>query len=186
MRTAAGGQSWPSTARPEDGLSPRLAGRWTRPKPRTRASTPREGDVRSSGGSQHRDLGPAPAGRLEARVVKHVGVEVGAVRPGLGGPDPRQDDDLPPPFLPHDDPDASLAVYRDTLGFEVRNDVAYGGMCWITIGPTPARHVHRPVSAGRRPRPHRRRAPQPSSSSPAEATGRRRAGRPAAEPVHGG
>src|SRR5439155_5716637 len=97
MRTGAGGQSWPSTARPEDGLSPRLAGRWTRPKPRTRASTPREGDVRSGGGSQHRDLGPAPAGRLEARVVEHVGVEVGAVRPGLGGPDPRQDDDLPPP-----------------------------------------------------------------------------------------
>ena len=31
-------------------------------------------------------------------------------------------------FLPHDDPDASLAFYRDTLGFEVRNDVEYGGM----------------------------------------------------------
>jgi catechol 2,3-dioxygenase-like lactoylglutathione lyase family enzyme len=31
-------------------------------------------------------------------------------------------------FLPHDDPDASLAFYRDTLGFEVRNDVGYGGM----------------------------------------------------------
>ena len=29
---------------------------------------------------------------------------------------------------PHDDPDASLAFYRDTLGFEVRNDVAYGAM----------------------------------------------------------
>ena len=26
-------------------------------------------------------------------------------------------------FLPHADPDASLAFYRDTLGFEVRNDV---------------------------------------------------------------
>jgi catechol 2,3-dioxygenase-like lactoylglutathione lyase family enzyme len=38
-------------------------------------------------------------------------------------------------FLPHDDPDASLAFYRDTLGFEVRNDVAYGGMRWITVGP---------------------------------------------------
>jgi uncharacterized glyoxalase superfamily protein PhnB len=37
-------------------------------------------------------------------------------------------------FLPHDDPDASLAFYRDTLGFEVRNDVAYGGMRWITVG----------------------------------------------------
>jgi len=39
-------------------------------------------------------------------------------------------------FLPHDDPDASLVFYRDTLGFEVRNDVGYGGMRWITVGPT--------------------------------------------------
>jgi catechol 2,3-dioxygenase-like lactoylglutathione lyase family enzyme len=39
-------------------------------------------------------------------------------------------------FLPHDDPDASLAFYRDTLGFEVRNDVEYGGLHWITVGPT--------------------------------------------------
>ncbi len=38
-------------------------------------------------------------------------------------------------FLPHDDPDASLGFYRDTLGFEVRNDVGYGGMRWITVGP---------------------------------------------------
>jgi uncharacterized glyoxalase superfamily protein PhnB len=38
-------------------------------------------------------------------------------------------------FLPHDDPETSLAFYRDTLGFEVRNDVGYGGMRWITVGP---------------------------------------------------
>jgi catechol 2,3-dioxygenase-like lactoylglutathione lyase family enzyme len=38
-------------------------------------------------------------------------------------------------FLPHDDPDASLAFYRGTLGFEVRQDVEYGGMHWITVGP---------------------------------------------------
>jgi catechol 2,3-dioxygenase-like lactoylglutathione lyase family enzyme len=38
-------------------------------------------------------------------------------------------------FLPHDDPEASLAFYRDTLGFEVRNDVGYDGMRWITVGP---------------------------------------------------
>jgi catechol 2,3-dioxygenase-like lactoylglutathione lyase family enzyme len=38
-------------------------------------------------------------------------------------------------FLPHDDPDVSLAFYRDTLGFEVRDDVGYGGMRWITVGP---------------------------------------------------
>ena len=37
-------------------------------------------------------------------------------------------------FLPHDDADASLAFYRDTLGFEVRNDVEYGGMHWLTVG----------------------------------------------------
>jgi catechol 2,3-dioxygenase-like lactoylglutathione lyase family enzyme len=38
-------------------------------------------------------------------------------------------------FLPHDDPDASLAFYRDILGFEVRNEVGYGGKRWITVGP---------------------------------------------------
>jgi catechol 2,3-dioxygenase-like lactoylglutathione lyase family enzyme len=37
-------------------------------------------------------------------------------------------------FLPHNDPEASLAFYRDTLGFEVRNDVGYNGMRWITVG----------------------------------------------------
>ncbi len=39
-------------------------------------------------------------------------------------------------FLPHNDPDASLAFYRDTLGFEVRNNVGQGTMRWITVGPT--------------------------------------------------
>jgi len=38
-------------------------------------------------------------------------------------------------YLPHNDPDAALAFYRDTLGFEVRNDVGYNGMRWITVGP---------------------------------------------------
>jgi catechol 2,3-dioxygenase-like lactoylglutathione lyase family enzyme len=38
-------------------------------------------------------------------------------------------------LLPHEDPDASLAFYRDTLDFEVRNDVEYGGMHWLTVGP---------------------------------------------------
>src|ERR687889_1693197 len=38
-------------------------------------------------------------------------------------------------LLPHDDPDASLGFYRDTLGFEVRNDVEYAGMHWIPVGP---------------------------------------------------
>jgi catechol 2,3-dioxygenase-like lactoylglutathione lyase family enzyme len=38
-------------------------------------------------------------------------------------------------FLPQDDPDAAVAFYRDTLGFEVRLDVEYSGMHWITVGP---------------------------------------------------
>ena len=38
-------------------------------------------------------------------------------------------------MLPHTDPDASLAFYRDILGFEVRNDVGRGTMRWITLGP---------------------------------------------------
>ena len=39
-------------------------------------------------------------------------------------------------FLPHNDPDAALAFYRDTLGFEVRQEVEYGGRHWITVGPS--------------------------------------------------
>lgn len=38
-------------------------------------------------------------------------------------------------FLPHIDPEASLGFYRDVLGFEVRNDVGYNGLRWITVGP---------------------------------------------------
>ena len=38
-------------------------------------------------------------------------------------------------YLPHTNPDASLAFYRDTLGFEVRSDVEYQGLHWITVGP---------------------------------------------------
>jgi uncharacterized glyoxalase superfamily protein PhnB len=38
-------------------------------------------------------------------------------------------------MLPHTDPEATLSFYRDTLGFEVRNDVGYQGMHWITVGP---------------------------------------------------
>lgn len=38
-------------------------------------------------------------------------------------------------FLPQNDPEASLAFYRDVLGFEVHNDVGYNGLRWITVGP---------------------------------------------------
>ena len=38
-------------------------------------------------------------------------------------------------FLPHTDPDESLTFYRDALGFDVRLDVGYEGMRWITVGP---------------------------------------------------
>ena len=63
-------------------------------------------------------------------------------------------------FLPHDDPEASLGFYRDTLGFEVRNDVGYNGMHWITVGPAdqPDTSIVS-VPAGRNPGHHRRRAP---------------------------
>ena len=44
-------------------------------------------------------------------------------------------------YLPHDDPEASLAFYRDTLGFEVRNDVGSGAMRWITVGPADQPHT---------------------------------------------
>lgn len=38
-------------------------------------------------------------------------------------------------FLPHTDADEALAFYRDALGFEVRNDVGYDGLRWLTVGP---------------------------------------------------
>ncbi|MGH3692268.1 MAG: VOC family protein [Microbacterium sp.] len=38
-------------------------------------------------------------------------------------------------FLPHTDAEAALGFYRDLLGFEVRNDVGYEDMRWITVGP---------------------------------------------------
>ncbi|MFI5776245.1 VOC family protein [Nocardia sp. NPDC051570] len=38
-------------------------------------------------------------------------------------------------FLPQNDPDAARTFYRDTLGFEIRKDVGYNGMYWITVGP---------------------------------------------------
>lgn len=51
-------------------------------------------------------------------------------------------------FLPHTDPEASLAFYRDTLGFEVLNDVGYDGKRWITVGsadsPSPALVLYPP------------------------------------------
>ena len=38
-------------------------------------------------------------------------------------------------FLPHEDPEQSLAFYRDALGFEVRKDIGRNTTRWITIGP---------------------------------------------------
>ncbi|MGO2859606.1 VOC family protein [Brevibacterium sp. GP-SGM9] len=38
-------------------------------------------------------------------------------------------------FLPHTDAEASLAFYRDVLGFEVRLDVGSDQMRWLTVGP---------------------------------------------------
>jgi catechol 2,3-dioxygenase-like lactoylglutathione lyase family enzyme len=49
--------------------------------------------------------------------------------------DPTPDVTVHQTFLPTDDPEASLAFYRDTVGFEVRLDVGGGQMRWITVGP---------------------------------------------------
>ncbi|GAA0943881.1 VOC family protein [Virgisporangium aurantiacum] len=38
-------------------------------------------------------------------------------------------------FLPHDDGEAALAFYRDKLGFELRKDVSFNGLRWLTVGP---------------------------------------------------
>jgi catechol 2,3-dioxygenase-like lactoylglutathione lyase family enzyme len=38
-------------------------------------------------------------------------------------------------YLPQTDPDAAIAFYRDKLGFELRGDVGYNGMRWLTVGP---------------------------------------------------
>lgn len=38
-------------------------------------------------------------------------------------------------YLPQDDPEAALSFYRDVLGFELRNDVGYNGLRWLTVGP---------------------------------------------------
>ena len=67
-------------------------------------------------------------------------------------------------FLPHDDPEAALAFYRDTLGFEVRNDVGYNGMRWITVGP-PTRRRRRSCCT--------RRPPHPASPTTSAAPSRR-------------
>ncbi|MCB5911398.1 VOC family protein [Streptomyces pinistramenti] len=37
-------------------------------------------------------------------------------------------------FIAVDDHDEALAFYRDALGLEVRNDVAFEGMRWVTVG----------------------------------------------------
>jgi hypothetical protein len=44
-------------------------------------------------------------------------------------------------FLLHEDPEASLAFWRDSLGFQVGNDVGHGGMRWITLGPAEPREA---------------------------------------------
>ncbi|MFT4156670.1 MAG: VOC family protein [Microbacterium sp.] len=38
-------------------------------------------------------------------------------------------------FLPHTDAEASVAFYCDVLGFEVRKDVGYEQLRWVTVGP---------------------------------------------------
>ena len=100
-------------------------------------------------------------------------------------------------FLPHTDPDASLAFYRDTLGFEIRNDVGYEGMRWITVGPVgqpdTAIVLHPPVAVPGLTDDERRTIVElmaqgsyfgvnlATSDLDSEARGRRRRGRPGAD-----
>jgi predicted enzyme related to lactoylglutathione lyase len=44
------------------------------------------------------------------------------------------DIELSTTFLAVDDHDKALAFYRDVLGLEVRNDVEYEGMRWVSLG----------------------------------------------------
>jgi predicted enzyme related to lactoylglutathione lyase len=37
-------------------------------------------------------------------------------------------------FIPVDNHDKALAFYRDVLGLEVRNDVEFEGMRWVSVG----------------------------------------------------
>ncbi|MFH8842795.1 VOC family protein [Streptomyces sp. NPDC017868] len=37
-------------------------------------------------------------------------------------------------FITVDDADKALTFYRDALGLDVRNDVGYEGMRWVTLG----------------------------------------------------
>jgi predicted enzyme related to lactoylglutathione lyase len=38
-------------------------------------------------------------------------------------------------FIAVNDHDEALAFYRDVLGLEVRNDVRFEGMRWVSVGP---------------------------------------------------
>ncbi|RPK60766.1 Glyoxalase-like domain protein [Streptomyces sp. ADI96-02] len=46
----------------------------------------------------------------------------------------RMDINLSQCFIAVDDHDKALAFYRDILGLEVRNDVGFEGMRWVTVG----------------------------------------------------
>ena len=85
---------------------------------------------------------PAPGGPhdvgdaiLRGETGHQTGQESRSAGPGAATSMSAMDINIHASFLPHNDPDAALAFYRDTLGFEVRNDVGYGGMRWITVGP---------------------------------------------------
>ena len=77
--------------------------------------------------------------RWETRLRGEAGDQAGQESRSAGGP-PRasvtgMDITIHASFLPHTDPQASLAFYRDTLGFEIRADVGSGTMRWLTVGP---------------------------------------------------
>ena len=77
----------------------------------------------------------ADAGEADAQGFDQTGQESRSAGHGAATNLIAMDITIHASFLPHDDPDASLAFYRDTLGFEVRSDVGKGKMRWITVGP---------------------------------------------------
>ena len=80
-----------------------------------------------------REAGGATVGMAPSRSPDPSGIEKRRPRPSPSVP--AMDITIHQALLPHDDADASLAFYRDALGFELRNQVQYGELCWNTVGP---------------------------------------------------
>src|SRR5262249_4383317 len=72
---------------------------------------------------------------LRGQAGDQTGQESRSARQGAAPSMTAMDITIHAAFLPQNDPDAALAFYRDAIGFEVRKDVGYSGLRWITVGP---------------------------------------------------